>query len=227
MTNDNKHQKLIVFDLDGTLYDLNDVMSMSYQMQVDFFSSEMHMSVDEAKAFLTAKDVMPEVSKKSKSATELFLKNGIDKRKWSEYRNTHFMVSQIDKRKAVREDEIKNFKEIGIVVLLSSNAFSIIKKILDHIGIADYIFDEIICSDRFPYEVPFTKKLAMQYLSEKYQVAFSNMYSIGDRYSTDIKPILELGGNGILLHNPIAVSYVLKALEEGICTNGEEFDFYK
>ena len=34
-------QKLIIFDLDGTLYDLNDVMSMSYQMQIDFFSEDI------------------------------------------------------------------------------------------------------------------------------------------------------------------------------------------
>ena len=219
-------QKLIIFDLDGTLYDLNDVMSMSYQMQIDFFSEEMNMSKEEAKSFLADHDVMPTVSKNSKSATELFQKMGIDKRKWSEYRESHFDVSKINTDKAVTESVVRQFSDLGIIVLLSSNAFSVIDRILKHINISSSIFNEVVCSDRFPYECSFTKIRAMQYLAEKYEIAYSDMYSIGDRFSTDIRPILDLGGHGFLLSNPNSLDSIFDALKLGNFVFNDSFVYY-
>lgn len=218
-----KETSLIIFDLDGTLYDLNDVMSMSYQMQVDFFSSETGKTAEETKAFFATKDVMPQVSKTSKSATELFQQMGIGKQKWSEYREKHFDVNRIDISKAVPTATIEKFKAICDIVLVSSNAYQIIEGILHRIGIAPKDFDDIVCSDRFPYSVPFKKKMAFEYLSQKYSVDCGSMLSIGDRYLTDILPMIELGGHGILLHHPKALENVARdVMSKSIHSSAED-----
>lgn len=37
------------------------------------------------------------------------------------------------------------------------------------------------------------------------------MLSIGDRYETDIRPMLELGGNGLLLYSPDGLMDYIKS----------------
>lgn len=203
---------IIIFDLDGTLYDISDVIQMSYDMQVEFLSKKKAISHKEATEYLTDNHIYPIVKKDSRSATELFLRIGIDKSEWAEYRDANFNVQIIDKSQAVNEKVIGAFSKIGSIVLLSSNAYDVIRKVLDHIDVSSDIFDEIICSDRFPYQEPFTKKRAIEYLSIKYHVPFTNIISIGDRYETDIKPAILLGCKGLLVKSPQSLSDIFMDL---------------
>lgn len=200
--------KIIVFDLDGTFYDLNDVLRMSYDMQVSFLCMKRNVCQEEAIRFLQDNHIYPVMKKDSKSATELFLKMGYDKSEWSTYRVAGFDVNKIDRSKAIDEKTIIDFAKYGILVLLSSNAYVIVEKVLKWIGISPSVFDEVICSDRFPYNTPFKKKMAMEYLAGKYKKPFSEMISIGDRYSTDIQPMTELGGMGVLISTPASLKSV-------------------
>lgn len=219
-------RRIIIFDMDGTLYDLNDVVQMSYDMQVEFLSTKRNISREEAISFLASNHVYPEMKKDSKSATELFLKLGYDKEEWSLFRNSRFQVNRICKEKAIDESVIRSFSLIGRIVLLSSNAYSIIKSVLKHIEISSSVFDDVLSSDRFPYNVPFNKKLAMQYLADKYQVSYKDMISIGDRYSTDLLPMIDLGGKGILLKQPQFLRMVLMDLKNHNLKTCDYYEFY-
>ena len=220
------HRNIIIFDLDGTLYDLNDVVQSNYDMQLNFLCEKKDMSRQEAVHFLANHHIYPIMKKDSLSATELFLQIGLSKEEWSAYRDIHFKVENIDIQKAVNESTLKEFSKIGILVLLSSNAYSVIDKILNHLSISPCIFDEIICSDRFPYNTSFKKKLAMVFLSSKYNVEYVDMYSMGDRYSTDILPMLELGGIGFLIKNNQSLSAVFNAIKEKSFCSTEDYICY-
>lgn len=205
--------KLIVFDLDGTMYDINDVVQMSYDIQLDYLSFKRSISKKAAISFLAENHVYSVMKKDSRSATELFLQLGFDKEEWSRYRDANFDINKINKENSVDENIIRSFANLAQIVLLSSNAYTVIEKILSHIGISPSLFDTIICSDRFPCNEPFNKKRAMQFLSYKYSIRYSDMISIGDRYSTDILPMLELGGKGIELKQPQNLGRVLQDLK--------------
>jgi FMN phosphatase YigB (HAD superfamily) len=62
--------QLIILDLDGTLYDLHDVMDFNYKLQVDFYSDFYSVSAEETICIFENHGIFPVVSEQSKSATE-------------------------------------------------------------------------------------------------------------------------------------------------------------
>lgn len=218
--------KLIIFDMDGTLYDLKDVAQMSFDMQVSYLASKKGLAKDEAVLFLAKNHVYPLIKKDSKSATELFMKLGYTKEEWSRYREAAFDVEKICKDKAVDKNVIIKFSSIAKTVLLSSNAYAVIEKVLKHIDIPPSLFDVIICSDRFPYQEPFSKKRAMEFLSDKYCVKFNEMISFGDRFETDIKPMIQLGGLGAHIQYPSALIDVFNDLSLNTLGSSSSYSFY-
>ena len=204
--------KLIIFDLDGTLYDLKDVHEANYVLQVQFLQHQLGMSDSEAVSMLEKNGVYLVINDHSKSATELFARLGLDMNVWIHYREANFDVTKIDKSKAVPNSTIKEFAELCPLVLLSSNSYENILKILDYIEIDSKLFKAIYCSDNTLLNEPFNKKRAIQIISHDFKVDYCNMLSIGDRYQTDVAPIEELGGNGIVINHPTLLPLVLDEL---------------
>lgn len=219
--------KLIVLDLDGTLYDINDVIKTVYQYQVAFLSEKQKKTSEEIELFFEKHGILPYVSKEMKSATELFAQIGIDKEEWKAYRNSHFDVSAIQREKAVGDKVIRHLSEYYSLVLLSSNTMTSIEKILSHLGISKEFFVEVVCSDSYPSESGFNKKDAIVYISNKYEVPFHSMLSIGDRYQTDIKPMVELGGIGILLKSPKYMDVLSSDIKSDRLASCIEYEVYK
>lgn len=193
---------LIILDLDGTLYDLHDVEEMSFEIQTFFLAQKKYLSHQEAKELLNKNHIYVERKPDSKSATELFSVLGISMEEWSDFRNQRFEISAIDKTKSIKEADILQLKRNNTVVLLSSNSTNLIERELLLLGFDNEDFSEIICSDSGHILSPFCKKEAMKYISSKYDIHFGEIISIGDRYQTDIVPILELGGKGVLVDGP-------------------------
>lgn len=214
--------KLIIFDLDGTLYDLMDVHGANYLLQVRFVQQHMDLPEADAKQLLSDNGIYPIITNESKSATELFARLGLNMGDWKLYRESYFDASDIDKSKAISEETIKGFAQICPLVLLSSNSLQNILKTLNYLGINNKLFNTIFCSDNTPTDAPFNKKQAMQIIAKKYKVEYNDIVSIGDRYQTDVIPILELGGHGIVVDMPIALRTVLADFMKGeVSSNGE------
>lgn len=205
--------KLIVFDLDGTLYNLDDVASMNYKMQVDFYTRFTGKTVDETVAVFEKNCLYPNICEKSKSATEFFLKNGIPAFEWNAYREEHFDITAIKEENAVSQEIMDEFKNIAPLVLLSSNSLRNIHRILKHIDLPFNLFDEIICSDCKHEIGTFLKKQEMKLIAERNNIYTNNMLSIGDRYKTDIEPMIELGGYGIAVNSQTELLRVCTALK--------------
>lgn len=218
--------RLIIFDLDGTLYDLKDVHSANYILQVQFLMQQMHISEQEAIELQERNHIYPMITSESKSATEYFARLGLDMEQWKQYRESRYDASKIDKSKAISGDVIKQFTEICPLVLLSSNSVGNILKTLEYLEIDSHCFETIYCSDNTPINEPFNKKKAMQVIAKQYGVDNSEMLSIGDRYQTDVVPMLELGGHGVIVSEPKVLNKVLKDLSDNVLSSNESYQVY-
>lgn len=205
--------KLIIFDLDGTLYNLDDVVALNYKMQIDFYSQKVSKPRSEVINIFSENGIFPIMTEKSKSATEFFVRSGVSSNEWNSYREEHFDVSMIDKSCAATELQVKDFAEIAPLVLLSSNSFKNITKILSHIGIDKDLFEDIICSDHKYSDSSFKKIDEMKLLKDRYKIDASSVISVGDRFKTDIEPMLSIGGLGVRVNGPQDLSDVLDALK--------------
>lgn len=208
--------KIIIFDVDGTFYDLNDVVVNNYNMQLDFYSQQMNISRKDAEIVFSENTILPYRSENAHSATEFFLKSGIDSALWSNYRNTHTSTKWINRDKAVTESLISDFAEISRLVLLSSNTYENIIDTLNWIHLDLQIFDAIYCSTSEGIPVPFSKRNAVPYILHEYGIDPGDALAIGDRYDTDLKPLLDLGGDGFLVNGPSDLTDILQFLCTGI-----------
>lgn len=216
----------IILDLDGTLYGIEDVIQTVYRNQVAFLSAKLGYTQTETEELFARNGVFPIISGASKSATELFAKMGLDIEEWSAYRNEHFDVKAIQREKAVDERILRQLIGSRDTVLLSSNSLLTIQSILAHLGISQDCFTEILCSDNFSDTKCFSKKTAIQHLSTKYHVPLYAMISIGDRFLTDIQPMIELGGHGVLVHSPQSLQKVAADLKNGMLKTCSDYTFY-
>ena len=74
----------------------------------------------------------------------------------------------------------------------------------------------IYCTDNNPGRNPFSKTSAFEGIITKTGTAPEKVLSIGDRYSTDIEPLLNLGGHGVLVSGPEDLQKVYDELSAGI-----------
>ena len=117
-----------------------------------------------------------------------------------------------------RNSEIKRISTIAPLVLVSSNTDRIIRQTLNHIHIDSNLFSNIISSDTDLISGSFSKEKVFEKL-----IKGKHPISIGDRYQTDILPMLKLGGDGILVAGPHELGKVYHALKSN---NLEQIEKY-
>ena len=217
-------RRLIIFDMDGTLYDLGDVMDVVYETQVSFLEDRMGWTRSKAIQFLGENDIEPRVTRKSKSATELFIRLGFGRQEWTEYRQKCFPVEKIDPEKAVKTDLLERFARFGDLVLLTSNTTLVCGRILARIGLMETLFRKIVCSDTEGVKMPFNKFIEMNKLMAS--GTCESLVSIGDRYQTDIVPALQLGGSGCLVRVCGSLERVCRDMESEHLSSCSEYEFF-
>ena len=84
------------------------------------------------------------------------------------------------------------------------------ERILEKIGIGRSCFAQIICNDSDFSEQPFSKEEIFKRLLDRYSLPLQQAFSIGDRYLTDIEPMLKLGGSGVLVSSPESLPVVMR-----------------
>ena len=216
-----KEIKLIIFDMDGTVYDMGDMAENLYRISVAYLMDHFRYSYQNANAFLEENQIFPYPLSGSNSSTQLFVQMGADLRHWNEYRSARYDFDRIRKENAVREEDLLFFKEIAPIVLLTNNTSRNTRRVLDHIGIDLALFDKIQCND--DPRASISKASSMKQLIEEYGIQPEEALSIGDRYQIDARPMLELGGKAMIVRNPSAFRKIisdypeLKSCEDYTC----------
>ena len=207
--------QLIVFDVDGTFYNLDDVVQDNYDIQVAFYAAEKGLSEEAVKQIFEENSILPYKSAKARSATEFFLRNGVSADIWREYRDAHTTPNSIRRETAVSSGLLAQYAELAKLALLSSNTAENIQKTLDWLGIDRGLFGDVFCSTTKLDGCPFSKTAMIGTILERYGVEPRAALSVGDRYATDIKPLVNLGGDGVLIHMPEELKDVYSDLSSG------------
>lgn len=210
-------KKTLIFDLDGTLYNLNDVIEMSYQMQLSFASKKMRLSLEETEKMFRENNIYSQKNMNSQSATELFEKWGFDIKEWSQYRSTRFDVSKINIDNLNTSKILADLSRKYELILCSSNVIDIVLNILRRLDISDSLFSDIYCSNN-NINTGFSKFEVFRHLALKYNSG--ELLSIGDRYKTDIEPALKNKIDGFLVNSPRDLELIDGVINNSITTNG-------
>ena len=216
----------IFMDLDGTLYDLDDVIRSVYQMQVDFLKANTDMTELQIIQWFEENRVYPYKTAEARSATALFAEAGIDKQLWSRYKDEYLDVSDLRPVPEVNEALLQKLSQIAPVCLVSSNTMANIDKILGKLGLSRSLFSAVVSSDSVSCEGGFCKDAVFARIAEDLGVPMMDTVSIGDRFATDIEPLLQLGGKGILLHKPSALPQVCSDLQADTLRTCDGYSVY-
>lgn len=201
--------KLIILDVDGTFYPLGDITKRNFENGAKFLAKKLSISVNEVKQRMQNYGIQPYTCEDNKSITSYVLAQGVNVEEWNIYRNKNFDISKIDPDTCVSPEIILKLCERFILVALSSNSLINVEKVMKFIKVDCKLFKEIICVDTNTGEhQQFSKENEIIKLSNKYKINFSEMISIGDRFATDIQPMVNLGGRGVLIHEPRALDKV-------------------
>lgn len=199
---------LIIFDMDGTLYDIRDLSEAGFYLGVDFLVEKHNYDKEEAIKLLNNNSIFSYFSKKAKSTTQLFASMGFDIEEWNDFRSIRFPYKLINKNNAINEEVLSSFSQICKIVLLTNNTNENVDNVLNHIGISKNTFYKIYlnCSNKKELS---KRNLMLEAINDN-NVEPSKVLSIGDRYNVDGLPLLELGGKAIIIDNPKGLKEILK-----------------
>ena len=214
---------LIIFDMDGTIYDMTDLVETGFYLGVDYLVEYQKYKKEDAIKLLNDNHIFPYISKNAKSTTQLFCSLGFDILEWNDYRSKRFPYTLINKDNATNNEVLSSFKKICKIVLLTNNTKENIDNVLNHININHNTFDKIYINSNEKKDL--NKKSLMLNIIKENNVETSRVLSIGDRYNVDGLPMLELGGKAIIVKNPKGLEKALKDYPNFM--NNEEYKYYE
>lgn len=212
--NIDKEIRLFIFDLDGTFYDISDLIAYNFRQETAFLMKKLNIEKEEAEKQLKENGIYPEVRDDAKSCSEYFGRLGLDLSEWNRIRTLDFPAHLINRNNAVSQETIGIYKEKGIVTLVSNNTMENIQKVFDHLGIDKGSFEDIVSKETQGLTSA-DKTDAYRRIMEKHHIRPSEVLAIGDRYNIDVLPVLRLNGRGAVVSGP-------KGVKDLIEENGEE-----
>jgi FMN phosphatase YigB (HAD superfamily) len=210
--------RLVVFDLDGTLYPKE-----AYAEQVLAVIGRMFVELRGASAAHADAKVaeLREAMRTnwSRTSTTSFVRsNGFDVGQWLEYREKHLSIADGLRRDDDVVRELGRLREVVPIVLLTNNTRTSMNSILDRVGIGAEGFTEVFSSEDAG-ETPKPDPGAFQVVLDRFGVPAEQTWSVGDRVDIDIDPLRALGGAGIAVDGPAdlgaAVDHLIGLVRRG------------
>jgi len=195
----NLNIKALIIDIDNTLYNNDAYLMHQYQEIVKELALLKKMTFNELEScILNLKDIFLKVNSKNASLSKILNYLEIDIEENISIRKRVIKPTLYLKYDDNIYNSILKLKEKYILVCLSNNPLKINYEVLDLLKIKDF-FNFVIGLDSF--KIPKPSLIPFKKIKESLNLNYSQILSIGDRYEIDIDPLLNLGGNGLLIEN--------------------------
>lgn len=211
----NSDIKAIIFDLDGTFYPYSFFEKQYYEFSIKamiyLFKKDKEEAIRELSDYGVYEHYIPD---KSKSLTDYVLSKGISIDDWNTYRDNHFVISDFNHVETVNVCTLCELKGSYKLYLVTNNTWDTAKRILDELGIQTEMFEKIYSSENmYVCKEKKGKGYVYSWIKEENNLQFKNMLAVGDRYNVDLLPLLERGGNGILVKTPDEIDMIQNILD--------------
>lgn len=193
----------LAFDLDGTLYDNPGYIQAQEDSQLEQLASFLGVSFDEASARVqTIRQMRREQHVPPASLGDIFRELGIRDNLIVQWRreNIHPLEWLTEDRRLM--GTLKALAPLHALSVITNNPKNVAQESLSALGVLSLFSSIIGLDDTFkskPHPAPFRTFLEVSRQAPK------DCIVIGDRFSVDIEPALELGMQGILIENPSEV----------------------
>ncbi|WP_191016057.1 HAD family hydrolase [Treponema zioleckii] len=197
--------KVLIFDIDSTLYTCPEYAHEQIDAQVRHFAKLNHLSADGARNMIA--DYRRKWAKdhdgKKISLGNLLRSFGVSIETSIEWRKTLFDPADYLKRDEKLIETLKNLSKKFYLICVTNNPVEPARKTLDVIGISDLI-PVIVGLDTCMASKPSKKILdrAVKEASDALgrQVDYSECVSVGDRFDIDLSLAISLGMGGVLVN---------------------------
>jgi FMN phosphatase YigB (HAD superfamily) len=218
VTDNSSTPRLVIFDLDGTLYPRE--MYAELILAVigrGFVELRGTTSGYAARKVAELRELM-RTDWSGTSTTSFMIENGFGVEEWQDFREANLSIVDGIQPDAAVVSELKRLRETVPIALLTNNTRGSAKAILDRIGIGVDGFNGVLTAEdvgRTPKPDPgaFRALLAPFELDARYA------WSVGDRYDIDIRGLRELGGAGIAVDGPADLPEAVDFLISRVAAN--------
>lgn len=203
----------VILDLDATLYPRSDYVAWVSAMVSAMLREQQGASTAEAgRVADRLRDTL--AADWHGSSVSSFLGGiGVSREAWEAYRTEHFVPAQFVSLAPRVADSVACLSESLKVALLTNNTRHGALGLLAAIGVPADAFAVILCADDpghklKPHEQAFTTT------AKSLGVHPAETVSVGDRYDTDVAPLVAAGGSGITVSGPEEVPSAVDRIVE-------------
>ncbi|MBO6047116.1 MAG: HAD family hydrolase [Erysipelotrichaceae bacterium] len=196
--------RAICFDVDGTFYPAEFYLKTYYEFLIDSLKVYYDYTREQSIKALTDYGIYNYYDPvNSRSGTDFMINTGIPADEWNAYRDIHYRLRGFKQTTTVDVELLKDLKKDYLLFVVSNNTPDVIEETLGEMEVDLDIFDYIYTSiDLFVDDHKVTKDHVYKRIHDTYDIAYEEMIGVGDRYIIDLDPLVQLGGNGLLVEGP-------------------------
>lgn len=196
-----KDIKVIVFDFDETMY-YSPNINQTYQKYILQVVQDLTKKSKEESYELLNKFGFMSNGEKRISFGKNCEKFGVTKQQWNEYRIDKFFEIDYDLASVVDNELYRKLAEKYILVIVSNEIMENLLIKANKLNIQLHNFCKIYSPNKtnvLNYKSDKTE--AFRQICADFDCKSDEIFAIGDRYSVDIEPLINIGGNGLLVEN--------------------------
>ncbi|WP_405393629.1 HAD family hydrolase [Microbispora hainanensis] len=196
-----KPPKLVIFDLDGTLYPREAYVGQVLDVIATMFVELRGLSRQAALAQLQELQQAMLDNWDGTSTTSFVLAHGFGIDQWRDYRHRHLTIADGLQPDPAVTRQLARLRERVPIALLTNNTRAAALAILGKIGLAAESFDVLLAAEDVG-PAPKPDSGAFLAVLGAAGTPAAHAWAIGDRYDIDIGPLRLLGGAGIVVSGP-------------------------
>jgi FMN phosphatase YigB (HAD superfamily) len=201
LVSDMKDIKVIIFDFDETMY----YSSTIRDFYINFIKKTIMTlsSKSEEETLILMKEVgFTKENKASPSFSSSCGRFGITKQQWDDYRIDNFFEIDYATAEVIDGKLLKNLSEKFPLYIVTNEIYKNLLIKAKNMNINLDFFKKLYAPSPEQLGNYFTKKQIYEEIIKNEGVKSNEVLVIGDRIKVDVNPVLELGGNGLIVKHP-------------------------